>query len=82
MHGRRCGARGKIVSSNTELSSRCQSEENKNLGSIEEVVERREQGEEKCTGERKEKGKEVRGGSTRKSRTAKVNSTVQEPDMG
>ena len=46
------------------------------------MVERRDQGEEKRTGERKEKGKEVRGGSTRESRTAEVNSAVQEPDVG
>jgi hypothetical protein len=49
---------------------------------IEEVVELRTQGEEKRTGEGKEKGNVVRGGSTRESRTAKVNSTVQEPDVG
>jgi len=82
MHGRRHRARGQMVSSNTEQSSRCQSEEIKNLRSIEEMVERRDQGEEKRTGERKEKGKEVRGGSTRESRTAEVNSAVQEPDVG
>ena len=70
------------MSRNTEQSSRCQSEEKKNLRSIEQVVEQRDQEEEKRTGERKGKGKEVRGGSTHESRTAKVNLTVQEPDMG
>jgi len=53
-----------MVSSNNERSPRCQSEENINLRSIEEVVEQRDQGEEKHTGERKEKGKEVTGVST------------------
>ena len=53
-----------------------------NLRSIEEVVERQDQGEEKRTGERNEKGKEVRGCSTRDSRTAEVNLTVQGPDVG
>jgi len=71
-----------MVSSNTKQCSTCQSEQYKNLHSIEEVVERRDQGKEKRTGERKEKGKEVRGSSTRESRTADVNSTVQEPDVG
>ena len=67
--------------SRNEQSSRCQSEENSNLRSIQEVVEQRDQGEEKHTGERKEQGKEVRGGSTCESRTAEVNFTVQEPDV-
>ena len=46
------------------------------------MVERRDQVQERCTGEIKEEGKEVRRGSTHESRTAKVNSTVQEPDVG
>jgi len=70
-----------MVLRNTQQSSRCQSEENQNPRSIEEVVEQRDQGEEKRTGERDEKGKEVRGGSVRESRIAEVNSTVQEPDV-
>jgi hypothetical protein len=70
-----------MVSSTIKQSSRCQSEENKNLCSIEEVVEWRDQGEEMRTGETKEKGKGIRGGSARGSRTAEVNSTVQEPDV-
>ena len=45
------------------------------------MVELRDQGEEKRTGEREEKGKEVRGGSARESRTAEVNSTFQQPDV-
>ena len=51
------------------------------LRSVEEMVERRDQGEVKRTGERKEEGKEVRDGSARGSRTPEVNSTVQEPDV-
>jgi len=69
------------VSRNAEQHSRCQSEENQNLRSIKEAVERRDQGQEKCTGQREETGKEVRGGGGRKSRTAKFNSTVQELDV-
>jgi len=70
------------VPSNTEQSSRCQSKGNMNLRLIEEVVERREEGEEKHAGERKEKVKAVRGGSTWETRTAEVNLTVQAPDVG
>ena len=65
------------MASDAEQSSGCQSEENKNLRLIEEVVERLDQREEKPTGEIQEKGMEVRG-----SRTAEVNSTVQELDGG
>jgi uncharacterized protein YdaU (DUF1376 family) len=71
-----------MVSSNTEQSYTWQTEENKNLRLIEEVVEWRVHGEEKHTGARKEKWKEVRDGSTRESRTPKIISTVQEPDVG
>jgi hypothetical protein len=70
-----------MVSRNTKQSDRCQREEIPNQHPIEEVVERRDQGEEIRTWERQEKGKEVRGGSKRESRTAEVNSTVQEPDV-
>jgi len=69
------------VSGNSAQSPSCRSEENRNLHSIEQVVERRDQGEEKRTGERKEKGKEVGGSSARKSRNAEVNPTVQEPNV-
>jgi hypothetical protein len=65
-----------------EQNSRCQSEENNNLRSIELVVERRDQGEVMHTGERKDTRKVVRGGSRRETRTAEVNSTFQEPDGG
>ena len=69
------------MSGNSEQSSRCQSQENRILRSIEEVVEWRDPGQAQHTGGRKEKGKEVRGGSARKSSTAAVNSAVQEPDV-
>jgi hypothetical protein len=46
------------------------------------MLQSRDQGVEKLTGVNKEKGKEVRGRSTRKSRTAGVNLTVQEMDVG
>jgi hypothetical protein len=52
-----------------------------NLRSVEDTVQWRDQGVEKRTGERKQEGKEVRGGSARESRTAEVNSTVQERDV-
>jgi len=71
-----------MVPRSTEQCATCQSEAIKNLRSIEQVLEQRDQGEEKRTGERNEKGKEVRGGRKLESRTADVNSTVQEPDLG
>ena len=82
MQGRRCGARGRMVSSTTEQSLRCQSENKKVWHLIEVMVERRYQGEEKRTGARKGKGEEVRGGSRRESRTTEVYSTVQETEVG
>ena len=70
-----------MVSRGADQSSRCQREEKTNLHSVEEMVEQRDQTEEKRNGERKEEGKEVRGGSARESRTAEAISTVQERDV-
>jgi len=70
-----------MVSSNTEQGSGWRSEQSMNVHLIKELVERRSEGEEKRTGEKNEKRKEVRGGSTRESRTSEVNSTIQVQDV-
>jgi len=65
-----------MVSGNVKQAAGHQIKENKDLRSIEEVVEWRNQGEEECTGERKEEAKKVRSGSARESRITEVDSAV------